>query len=125
MVRNYETASPDRYELLKDFAQKNRAHQTDAEAFLWKQIKGCALGVKFKRQHVIYDYIADFVCLEKRLVVEVDGAYHFTSEQMEWDAYRTMDLEKVGFKVIRFTNEEVLFHIDETLHRLKEILDSI
>lgn len=122
MLRNFQTASPDRYELLKQFAKENRANQTKAEEFLWKQLKGQNLGFKFKRQHIIYDYIADFVCLEKYLIIEVDGGYHFTSEQMEWDAYRTKDLEKMGFTVIRFTNEEVLFDIDNTLNSIIQTL---
>ena len=111
----YKTASPDRYELLKTFAQENRRNQTVAESFLWKHIKGNQLGVKFLRQHVIYDYITDFAALEQKLIVEVDGGYHYLPEQMEWDAYRTDDLMKFGFKVIRFTNEEVLNNINRVM----------
>ena len=76
MIRNFQTASPDRYDLLKVFARKNRNNQTTAEICLWQQLRCETLGVKFKRQHIIYDYIVDFICLEKNLVIEVDGAYH-------------------------------------------------
>jgi len=78
------------------------------------------LGVKFKRQHVIFDYIVDFVCLEKQLVIEVDGAYHNMEEQLEWDAYRTNDLEKVGFRVIRFNNELIINEINSVLETIKQ-----
>ena len=121
----YKTASPDRYELLKAFAQENRRNQTVAEYFLWQHLKGNRLGVKFLRQHVIYDYIADFVALDRMLVIEVDGGYHYSPEQLEWDAYRTDDLEKFGFKVIRFTNEEVLNNItkvtDSIIYELNHV----
>lgn len=75
---------------------------------LWNVLKGGRFGVKFLRQHIILDYIVDFVCLERRLVIEVDGGYHFQTDQMAQDAYRTENLEKEGFRVIRFTNERVL-----------------
>ncbi len=76
------------------------------------------MGVKFLRQHVIYDYITDFVALEQKLIIEVDGGYHYSPEQIEWDAYRTDDLMKFGFKVIRFTNEEVLENINMVMDRI-------
>ena len=120
MLRNFQTASPDRYELLKSFARKNRNNQTDAEKCLWQWLRCGGLGVKFKRQHIIYDFIADFVCLEKMLVIEVDGAYHFTDEQMEHDAYRTEELEQFGFHVLRFTNEEVIYETEKVINKIKE-----
>ena len=101
---NYKTASPDRYDLLKSFARENRKNQTLAEQVLWNQLRNKTLGVKFLRQYIIGDYIVDFVSLECSLVVEVDGAYHAERQQMENDAVRSMELGKMGFKVIRFTN---------------------
>ncbi len=111
----FRTASPDRYELLKTFAKENRNHATEAEKALWSMIKGKALGAKFLRQHIILDYIADFAALEEYLLIEADGGYHFANEQMQWDAYRAEELENIGFKVIRFTNEEVLFDTNKVL----------
>ena len=73
---SYKTAAPDRYELLKAFARENRKKMTLAETILWEHIRGKALGVKFLRQHVIGDYIADFLSCEGGLVIEVDGGYH-------------------------------------------------
>ena len=120
MLRDFQTASPDRYELLKAFARENRNNQTDAEKCLWQQLRSGELGVKFKRQHIIYDFIADFVCLEKMLIIEVDGAYHFTDSQMEYDIYRTEELERLGFRVLRFTNEEVIYKTQEVIRKIKE-----
>ena len=120
MLRDFQTASPDRYELLKAFARENRNNQTDAEKCLWQQLRNGELGVKFKRQHIIYDFIADFVCLEKMLIIEVDGAYHLTDSQTEYDIYRTEELERFGFCVLRFTNEEVIYETQEVIRKIKE-----
>ena len=87
---------------------------------LWRVLKGRRFSVKFNRQHVIADFIADFVCLEKKLIIEVDGAYHFTDAQMSEDAYRTDALEGKGFRVIRFTNEEVIKDIFSVIERINE-----
>ena len=122
MLRDFQTASPDRYALLKAFARENRNNQTNAEKCLWQCLRGGELGVKFKRQHIIYDFIADFVCLEHKLIVEVDGAYHFTDSQMEYDVYRTKDLEKFGFRVIRFTNDEVINETEKVLTIIRKEL---
>jgi len=123
MGYDYRTASSDRYELLKDFARKNRNNPTLAESYLWAQIKSNALGVKFQRQHIIYDYIADFVCLEKSLIIEIDGGYHFTENQIVKDTDRTEILESLGFKVIRFTNEEVLYNTDSVVQKIKQTIN--
>ena len=123
MKRDFELADPLLYGLLKSFAQENRRNQTEAESFLWRQLKGNSLGVKFQRQMIILNFIVDFVCLEKSLVIEVDGGYHFKDKQMEWDAYRTEELEKLGFKVLRFRNENIISEIDQVLKTIQENLD--
>ena len=78
---DYRTASPDRYEILKAFAQENRNNPTLAEQVLWKYLDRKQLGVKFLGQHIIGDYIVDFVSREQGLIIEVDGAYHAELEQ--------------------------------------------
>ena len=123
MKRNFELADPFFYDMLKEYARENRRNQTEAEEFLWRQLKGNALGVKFKRQLIILNYIADFACLEKSLVIEVDGGYHFSHEQKELDAYRTEDLEKLGFKVLRFRNENVIRDIELVLKTIQVYID--
>lgn len=94
---------------------ENRNKPTDAEYALWTELRGSKLGVHFRRQHPIGDYIVDFVCLSCWLVVEVDGEYHDTPEQREWDKLRTEYLNSVGFKVVRFSNEEVLQHTEDVV----------
>ena len=121
-INNYQTAHPDSYALIKEYALNKRHNQTDAEAALWQMLKGKSLGAKFRRQHIIGDYIADFACLSHQLVIEVDGGYHNTKDQQEIDKLRTEFLNEVGFRVLRFTNEEVLMSPDVTLQRIKETL---
>lgn len=90
---------------------------------LWEHIRGKALGVKFLRQHVIGDYIADFLSCEGGLVIEVDGGYHAERQQHEDDLYREKVLESMGYHVIRFTNEEVVEDIDRVLTEIKHYFD--
>ena len=122
-VGNYNTASPDRYLLLKGFAQTNKRFQTDAERLLWEYIRAKQLSVKFNRQHIIGDYIVDFVCIEKGLVIEVDGGYHSEYEQIENDEFRTERLRDLGFHVIRFKNEDIARNLPEVLETIKKQLD--
>jgi very-short-patch-repair endonuclease len=122
---NYNTASPDRYILLKDFALKNKQFPTEAEKLLWQYICAKQLTVKFNRQHIIGDYIVDFVCIEKKLVVEVDGGYHSEYEQIEKDEFRTERLNEMGFTVIRFSNEEVLGNTPSVINIIKNKLSEI
>lgn len=119
----YNTASPDRYLLLKEFVQKNKQFATEAESLLWEHIRAKRLGAKFNRQHIIGDYIVDFVCLEKKLVIEVDGGYHSEYEQIEKDEFRTERLNMMGFSVIRFFNEEVIRDIWRVINIIKNRLN--
>ena len=124
MKYSYRTASPDRYALLKEFAKKNRQHPTLAESLLWAHLRREDGKWRFKRQHVIGDYIADFVSLEKSLVIEVDGAYHEERGQMEDDEQRTKVLQQMGFEVIRFTNEEIITSIEAAMEAIIDKLES-
>ncbi|WP_165748270.1 leucine--tRNA ligase [Cellulophaga sp. Z1A5H] len=99
--------------LLLEKAKEMRNNPTEAEAVLWESLKGKNSGDKFRRQHLIADFIVDFVCLSKKLVIEVDGAIHDT--QKEADQARTDVLNARGFKVIRFTNEELIGDLDTVL----------
>ena len=116
----YKTASPDIYKVLKANAREHRKNPTLAEQVLWKHIRDKALGVKFLRQHIIGDFITDFISLENRLIIEVDGAYHLGHQQVVNDELRTAMLEKMGLRVIRFTNEEVLYNTVETINIIKK-----
>ena len=122
MGHKNETAAPDRYDLLKEFAKENRRNMTIAEKILWEELRNNKTGCKFRKQHPIGDYIADFICIEKRLIIEVDGGYHNSMEQQQNDAVRTIDIEKMEYSVIRFTNEEVEKHLPTVIMRIKETL---
>ncbi len=103
-VPKYQVKDPIQFELAKEL---RRGH-TDSEKKLWELLRNSNLGVKFRRQHPIDAYIVDFVSLQERLIVEVDGGYHDNPDQIEYDKERTRVLNEIGFEVIRFTNEEVL-----------------
>src|SRR5690606_7541204 len=92
-------------------ARELRRNPTEAETTLWWALRGRQLGVKFRRQRAIGRYIVDFVCLERRLVVEVDGGHH--AEQVIADQARDAWLRREGFEVLRFSNREVLTQLPE------------
>ncbi len=124
MSHGYETAAPDRYPILKEFARHNRQKMTESEGFLWTALRQNLKGFKFRRQHIIGDYIVDFICLEYKLVIEVDGEYHHTDEQRQEDQIRTNYLQSNGFQVIRFSNEEVKSNIRKIIQIIKEELNN-
>ena len=99
-----------------------RDNQTEAEQILWNRINSKQLGVKFRRQHPIYKYIADFYCHEKKLVLEIDGKYHLKSEQKEQDELRSEDIRDFGIEVIRFTNDEVILNTANVVEKIKELI---
>jgi ATP-dependent Lhr-like helicase len=105
-----------------DNAKRMRQLPTEAENVLWQHLGRKSLGHRFRRQHLIGNYIVDFVCLEKNLIVEVDGEYHHTPEQQTLDRERTFDLNEQGYRVIRFTNGEVLSNIDRILQKINLFL---
>ena len=116
---SYKTASPDRYVLLKTFARENRKNSTLAETVLWEHLRTGVSGVKFLRQHVIGDYIVDFVSRSGGLIIEVDGGYHAEPRQQEDDMLREQDLGRMGYHTIRFTNEEVLYDTDNVINQIE------
>ncbi len=122
----YQTSDPMLYGLLKEYAANHRSVPTEAEIALWEMLRGKKLnGFKFRRQHIIGAFIADFVCLKKKLIIEVDGLIHQLPENKINDEERTQWLNDQGFEVIRFTNEEVLGDTDITLNAISSKLSSI
>jgi len=96
---------------------------TRAEEFLWEKIRRNQLsGFKFRRQHPIANFIADFYCHEVRLVIEVDGNIHDETEQMDYDQGKEYDLESMGLRIIRFKNKEVLSDIDSVVLKIKKVI---
>ena len=119
------TADSTQYGLLKENAKANRKNPTEAESAMWDMLKGNNLGYHFRRQHIILDYIVDFVCLEKGLVIELDGGYHNDPQQKAYDGYRTAHLQRLGYTELRFKNEELLFNPDDVIKKIKETLESL
>jgi very-short-patch-repair endonuclease len=104
-------------------ARSLRKNETHAEKRLWEQLRNRILeGFKFSRQVPVGPYIADFVCREQQLVVEVDGATHSTGEELAHDNRRTGFLKSEGYTVIRFQNDEILNGIDEVLKLILQAL---
>ena len=104
-------------------ARRLRREWTRAEARLWLAIRNRKLdGFKFRRQVPIDRYVADFACLEAKLIVELDGGQH--AERIDYDAARTAVLERCGFLVLRFWNHHVLTEIDGVLHEISTALGS-
>jgi very-short-patch-repair endonuclease len=118
----FKTADPFLYEMLKDFAKKNRQKATEAETVLWEYLRKRQLGQPFRRQHIIGCFIADFCCIPAKLVIELDGGYHQLPQQQITDAMRQQWLESQGFTVIRFSNEEVIKDIDNVLETIEQYL---
>ena len=119
----YNTADPITYSLLKQFVREHRSQPTQAEDILWQQLRGKQLDkYKFRRQHIIGNYISDFVCLPHKLVIEVDGLIHQLPENKASDEIRTAWLQTKGFTVLRFTIDEVIHHTDKVLEKIRQQL---
>jgi very-short-patch-repair endonuclease len=104
-------------------ARSLRKNETLSEKRLWEQLRNRTLeGFKFSRQVPIGPYIADFVCREQRLIVEVDGATHSTDEELAYDNHRTEFLKSERYSVIRFQNDEILNGMDEVLTLILQAL---
>ena len=93
---------------LKERARGMRHEPTPTEAKMWQLLRGNQLGVKFRRQHSIDRYIIDFVCLTHKLIVELDGPGHLEPDQADYDQGRTAYLMELGYRILRFTNEQAL-----------------
>lgn len=104
-------------------AKKLRENQTEAEEKFWLAVKDNQIeGYKFRRQHPLSIYIADFYCHALKLVIEIDGGYHLDEEQQLLDKKRIADLEFQGLNVIRFTNEEVMYRLPEVIDKIKAFI---
>jgi very-short-patch-repair endonuclease len=105
---------------LKEKRKHLRNNPTQAEAFLCGYLKNSQLeGRKFRRQSSIKNFIVDFYCAEEKLVIELDGDFHFDEKAMKDDERRTKQIEEEGIKVIRFENQEVLLNLDSVLSEIK------
>ena len=99
---------------------------TKAETFLWNEIRGRKiLGVKFRRQFSIGAYVVDFYSPEIKLVIEVDGLTHLTTEEIQYDEHRQREIETLNIKFIRFTNPEIYDDLYNVLEKLKAKVEEI
>lgn len=120
---DFQTADPYSYRMLKEFAKQNRNNPTEVERIMWEVLKANNLGVRFRRQHIIGEFIADFACIEKGVVIEIDGGYHQLPEQQTSDRERETWLNANGFNVLRFSNEDVLGDIDNVIKQIVKYID--
>jgi very-short-patch-repair endonuclease len=109
---------------LRNFASTNRKDMTKAEACLWKYVLGGRkmLGYQFRRQRPVLNFIADFMCKELMLIIEVDGLTHQWEEVYKKDLLRQKQLEEIGFTVLRFDDEEVLKNIENVYDYLTDFI---
>jgi len=116
-MTNYQN----RWRASKDIQQRARElrkNMTAAEKKLWQVLRGNQLdGLYFRRQHAIGTYILDFVCVQEKLVVEVDGGTHLGQEEYDKERTRWLEEEK-GYRVIRFTNDDVLRNINAVVEMI-------
>ena len=115
------TADKKQYGKLELKAQSRgmRHEPTPAEAKLWQHLRNNQLGVKFRRQHSIDRYITDFICLSHKLIIELDGAGHLEPDQADYDHGRSALLAELGYRVLRFSNEQALNQTEATLASIK------
>lgn len=118
----YQNADPIYYAQLKDWAKKMRSNPTEAESILRDYVRAKNLGHKFLFQYIIGPFIVDFFCPDCKLIIEVDGGYHSEPLQEYDDELRTQMLEELGYKVIRFSNERVLYDNDNVVNEIRSLL---
>lgn len=109
------------FELAKDL----RRNMTDAEKLLWYRLKDGIHGLKFRRQHPINCYIADFYCHKLKLIIEIDGSIHDTPEGKWYDEQRENDLRQWGYQIIRFTNDDVKLSIEKVLLTIHQKVETL
>lgn len=121
-IPGYITANPLNYNFIKQIRKELKDNPTDAENTLWEVLKNKKTGHKIRRQHIIDNFIADFVCLPKKIVIEVDGKIHYF--QKDYDSMRNARFNELGFTTIRYKNHEVLSNTFEIFLNIKQIVDN-
>ena len=117
-----EGKMPAKISSLRTFAKHLRKNQTDTERKLWGHLRSRQLnGLKFRRQHPVGPYIVDFCCMEKKIVVELDGGQHLTQELA--DKRRTENINNLGYRVLRFWDHEVFMNTEAVLEQILEAVD--
>ena len=106
-------------------AKQLRNEMTASEQLLWQFLKLERKGVKFRRQHAIGIYVADFYCHKAKLVIELDGSVHDNPEVAERDVLREQDLKKWGYTIIRFNTKEVFGNVESVVNEIRRITNEI
>ncbi|HUX58726.1 MAG TPA: endonuclease domain-containing protein [Bacteroidales bacterium] len=103
-----------------------RRNMTLSEFLLWKKLKDRKIfNTKFRRQHPVDIFIVDFYCHEYKLVIEIDGEIHNNKEVHEYDLNRSAELNKFGIRVIRFSNDQIIYKIDQVLTAINEVISEL
>ena len=101
------------------YAELLRKNLTEREKIVWEKLCKKQLGVKIRRQHPIWKYVADYYCHEIKLVIEIDGGIHLSKENRECDINREVTLKEFGIEIIRFTNDEIINDIDNVIEQIR------
>ena len=107
------------------YAEKLRRSMTDAEKIIWEKVCKNQLGVRVRRQHPLWKFIADFYCHEVKLIIEIDGKIHLTSGNKEYDISRDITLNNFGIKIIRFTNDKVINEPNKVIEEIKSTIETL
>jgi very-short-patch-repair endonuclease len=109
--------------ILNNKRRELRNNKTDAEKYLWYELRKSQLcGKKFRRQHSVDNFILDFYCPEEKLAIELDGEHHYEDEQKKYDEERTKYLQSLGIWVLRIKNTDVLFGRDQVVKRIEKFI---
>ena len=109
---------------MREHRKELRKNQTPQEKILWWYLKDKRTGHKFRRQHSVGGYILDFYCAENKLIVEIDGRIHNTPEAREYDQIRDKFFTDLGYKILRFSNDEISKDINSVIEKIKSWQDS-
>lgn len=115
------TANPYTYKNIKPLRDTLKKLPTKAEKIMWQKLRNKQTGFKIRRQHIIDNYIADFVCISKKVIIEIDGEMHLS--RIEEDKIRTERLNELGYRVIRYSNDEVFKDADIVANHIRKYLE--
>ena len=107
------------------YAQVLRKNMTIAEKIIWERVCKNQLGVRIRRQHPVWKYIADYYCHELKLIIELDGEIHLLKENKEYDIGRAIFLNEFGIEIIRFTNDQVINETDFVIEAIEKKISEL
>ena len=107
------------------YADELRKNMTEAEKIIWERVCKNQLGVRIRRQHPIWKFIADFYCHEIKLIIEIDGGIHLSSEKKEYDISRDITLNDLGIEIIRYTNDQVINETSKVIEEIKRTIEAL